>query len=169
MGLMNSLSRSCETSEKHSLAELFSSCFVHFMLLNKLQHEFCCSNGCRDERGSDRPPRPRLKHQNEPQSVPERSHLVFVPRPLAPRRPNNPSPCGGFLPKWCWWNWGRKPRCPHHSRPRFLRWVFSMQRNDLWGPLCQQLMPDLHHANKTDNEILRRSRSPFVKIRVPRG
>ena len=169
MDLMNSLSCSCETGEKHSLTDLFNGCFVHFILLNKLQYEFCCSNGCRDERGSDRPPPPRLKRPSEPQIVPERSRPVFVPRPLAPRRRSNLSPCDGFLPKWCWWAWDRKPRCPHHSRPRFLRWGFSIQRNDLWGPLCQQLMPDLHHANKTDNENLRRSRSPFVKIRVPCG
>jgi hypothetical protein len=36
MDLMNLLSRSCETGEKHSLPELFSGCFVDFMLLNKL-------------------------------------------------------------------------------------------------------------------------------------
>ena len=125
---MNSLSRSCETGEKHSLAELFSSCFVDFMLLNKLQDEFCCSNACRDERDSDRPPRPRLKHPNEPQIVHERSRPVFFPKPYAPRTRSNPSPCDGFLPKWCWWIWDRKQRCPRHSRPRFLRWGFSMQR-----------------------------------------
>ncbi len=86
---------------KHSLTELLNGCFVHFMLLNKLQDEFCCSNACRDGRDSDPPPRPRLALPNKPQIVPERSRPVFVPRPYAPRRPNNLSPCDGFLPKWC--------------------------------------------------------------------
>ena len=86
------------------------------------------TNGCRNERDSDRPPRPRLKRQNEPQIVPERSRPVFFPKPLVPRTPNNLSPCDGFLPKWCRWIGDRKPRCPHHSRPRSLRWGFSMQR-----------------------------------------
>ena len=92
MDLMKSLSRSCETGEKHSLAELFSGCLVHFMVLNRLQDEFCCSNVCRDGRDSAHRPPPRLALPSEPRIVPERSRPVFFPRPLAPRKRSNPSP-----------------------------------------------------------------------------
>jgi hypothetical protein len=94
------------------------------MVLNRLQDEFCCSNVCRDGRDSAHRLPPRLALPSEPRIVPERSRPVFFPRPLAPRTRSNPSPCGGFLPKWCWcwWAWGQKPRSPHHSQARSLRW-----------------------------------------------